>query len=209
MSDSEQLEHEYEQRIAALTYVCERLDQMVRDALTIPHVDRIAFRVKDITSFVTKALKAKDDGTRKYDAPFRQIEDQVAGRVIVFFRSDLEPARKCVVKILGPVEYVRKEPAGPSAFGYESDHFVFTIPEHVIPREWSNRFDVPTTFEMQIRTLFQHAWAEPQHDIGYKGRALSDETKRELAWIAASAWGADTTLDRVQHRMRDGEPSSG
>jgi putative GTP pyrophosphokinase len=203
MSDSpaHRLAQEYEQRIDALKYVCERLDRMVQDALEIAHIDRVAFRVKDSVSFANKALNCNDDGSPKYDAPFRQIEDQVAGRVIVFFRSDLATAHDCLVNVFGPVEITRKEPAGPGEFGYESDHFVFSIPEHVRPDEWKERFDFPSTFEMQVRTLFQHAWAEPQHDIGYKGRELSDDTKRELAWIAASAWGADTTLDRLERRI--------
>jgi putative GTP pyrophosphokinase len=85
VSDSEYLARQYEQRIAALTHVRERLECLVSDSLSVSHIDRIVFRVKDTSSFVTKALKTKDDGTRKYDAPFRQIEDQVAGRVIVFF----------------------------------------------------------------------------------------------------------------------------
>jgi putative GTP pyrophosphokinase len=202
MTDSDELARDYDLRRRDLTYVRDRLETIVRDALVIPHLDRIAFRVKDTSSFVTKALKTQSDGSLKYADPFRQIEDQIAGRVIVFFRSDLDAARDCLLDVLGPVEDVRKEPAGPSEFGYESDHFIFVIPEHVTPAGWSGRFDVPATFEMQVRTLFQHAWAEPQHDVGYKGGELSQDTRRELAWIAASAWGADMTLERLQGRLR-------
>jgi ppGpp synthetase/RelA/SpoT-type nucleotidyltranferase len=51
---------------------------------------------------------------------------------------------------------------------------------------------MPTTFEMQVRTLFMHAYAEPPHDWGYKsGGELTRDVERQLAWIAASAWGAD------------------
>lgn len=45
-----------------------------------------------------------------------------------------------------------------------------------------------------------HAWAEPQHDMGYKGDP-GPEVKRELAWIAASAWGADRTLNEVARKL--------
>jgi ppGpp synthetase/RelA/SpoT-type nucleotidyltranferase len=61
---------------------------------------------------------------------------------------------------------------------------------------------MPSTFELQIRTLFMHAWAEPQHDMGYKAaQELTREIRRELAWIAASAWGADQAYDRVFQRL--------
>jgi len=34
-----------------------------------------------------------------------------------------------------------------------------------------------------------HAWAEPNHNLGYKGPAdLTQDQRRHLAWIAASAW---------------------
>ena len=200
MTDRETLAHEYEARISVLRTIRDRLEQITRDALTIPHVDRIDFRVKDTTSFVTKAL-TRNEPDFQYTAPLHQIEDQVAGRILVLFRSDLDPARDCLTHVFGEMEFVRKEPSSPSEFGYESDHFIFAIPAHLRPEGWSERFDVPTTFEMQVRTLFQHAWAEPQHDIGYKGNDLTDETRRELAWIASSAWGADFTLERVRRRI--------
>jgi ppGpp synthetase/RelA/SpoT-type nucleotidyltranferase len=61
---------------------------------------------------------------------------------------------------------------------------------------------MPTTFELQIRTLCMHAWAEPQHDVGYKSaEELSREDRRELAWIAASIWGADHGFERVLKRL--------
>jgi ppGpp synthetase/RelA/SpoT-type nucleotidyltranferase len=62
---------------------------------------------------------------------------------------------------------------------------------------------MPETFELQVRTLFQHAYAEPQHNLGYKpGDAqLTDEVRRELAWVAASSWGADQALDRVREQL--------
>jgi putative GTP pyrophosphokinase len=53
-----------------------------------------------------------------------------------------------------------------------------------------------------VRTLFQHAYAEPQHDVAYKAKTpLTRDDKRELAWIAASAWGADQALMRVRKQI--------
>jgi putative GTP pyrophosphokinase len=193
----------FRDRIDQLDQLSRQLEDLTREALTgIERIDRISFRRKDEESFAKKALKEDQGGVRKYQSPFREIEDQVAGRVIVFFLSDLEPVKVKLRDAFGAVEDVRKEPASPQEFDYESDHLVFPIPGYKVPEAWAGRHDVPVTFEMQVRTLFQHAWAEPQHDVGYKGRELERDQLRELAWVAASAWGADHALDRVWQAVR-------
>jgi putative GTP pyrophosphokinase len=186
----------YDVRVPLLTLLAERLAVKANDALKgVPHIDRISFRVKERNSFLRKA------SLPKYSEPLTQLEDQVAGRVITFFRDDLEPVREHLCRWFGDVEHEVKEPVGPTEFGYESHHFVFVISEHWKPDGWTAVEKMPTTFELQIRTLFMHAWAEPQHDLGYKG-VVDVDTKRELAWIAASAWGADRTLNEIAGRMQ-------
>jgi ppGpp synthetase/RelA/SpoT-type nucleotidyltranferase len=169
----------------------------------VKHIDRLAFRVKGRDSFLNKA-SAMEDGQPKYTNPLVELEDQVAGRVITFFRDDIAIVRARLEEWFGAVEHEVKEPSGPTEFDYESDHYVFVINEHDKPDGWSSIEDMPTTFEFQVRTVFMHAWAEPQHDLGYKapgGIELNRETKRELAWVAASAWGADRTLNQVAARL--------
>lgn len=37
-----------------------------------------------------------------------------------------------------------------------------------------------------------HAYAEPQHNLGYKRmKTIPSEINRQLAWVAATSWGAD------------------
>jgi ppGpp synthetase/RelA/SpoT-type nucleotidyltranferase len=182
----------------------ETLASRTEEALTgLKHIDRIAFRVKDRESFLEKAQKPK------YTSPLVELEDQVAGRVITFFRSDIPLVKERLTNWFGPVEHETKEPASASEFDYESDHYVFVIPEHCKPEGWGNLEQMPTTFEFQVRTLFMHAWAEPQHDLGYKpgGIELDRDTKRGLAWIAASAWGADHALNDIALQLTKGRAS--
>src|SRR5438309_2910507 len=119
----------YAARQEATAELCSRLELRVKEVLDgFHHIDRIAFRPKSVESFAKKSEALADTGQRKYAEPLRQIEDQVAGRVIVFFRDDLTPVTERLASELGPIEAMHKEPVGDAEFGYESDHFIFVIP---------------------------------------------------------------------------------
>lgn len=193
----EDLRSAYTARFPLLEELAIRLQREVKSALEgVRHVDRISFRVKTVESFVDKAT---DPRTRPpYGDPLVEIEDQVAGRVVVFFLQDVELVAERIRRNFSVVELTHKRPSKDEEFGYESHHLICLIPPHVTPAEWGRHDRLPATFEMQVRTLFMHAWAEPQHDLAYKGPAdLPATARRELFWVAASAWGADQALDRI------------
>ena len=50
-----------------------------------------------------------------------------------------------------------------------------------------------------MKTLFQHAWSEAEHDLGYKPGTvpLTSDEKRRLAFTAAQSWGADRVFDEL------------
>ena len=175
---------------------CDHIESMMEDALEgTPHIDRIAFRVKGESSFLEKA--------EDYEDPLKEIEDQIGGRVIVFFVSDIA----VVCDALGKggfhvVERESKHPPKYSEFDYESVHYVCLIPVTAKNDSWEQH-QLPTTFEIQVRTIFMHAFAEPQHDLKYKNtQQLTTKQKRKLSWIAASAWGADEMLNNVRKELQ-------
>ena len=189
--------NKYESRFPILLELKNELERLTKIALSgIENIDRVSFRVKNSISFFDKA--SDPDNDPPYSHPLAEIEDQVAGRIIVFFRDDLDIVKNKLQGTFNTVEFERRRPKADAEFGYESNHLIFKIPPQDKTEEWEKCDDLPETFELQIRTIFMHAYAEPQHDFGYKSaQELPQDIRRELAWIAASAWGADRAYGRV------------
>lgn len=146
------------------------------------------FRVKGLNSF-RKKVKNK-----KYHSPIHEIEDQIGCRIVVRYRKDVEKVKKKISELFRFRERILKESEQPSTFEYEAYHVVCKIPDDIRER---NKIETKF-FEIQIMTMFQHAWAETTHDILYKEKiAMDKETKKKLAWLSANAWGADKILMEI------------
>lgn len=195
-----QLEESYRQRFGAvlepLAISIERhLSDLLREEARI---DRIVARAKSVDRFLKKSRKVNDDGTPKYPEPLEQIQDQVGARVVTFYSSDVERISSVIDKYLRPVETRNIVPDSEWEFGYFGRHYVLLIPSDVIDASFDQAL-TPTFFELQVKTLFQHAWSEANHDLGYKPEtaALSADAKRRLAFTSAQAWGADRVFDEL------------
>jgi ppGpp synthetase/RelA/SpoT-type nucleotidyltranferase len=213
--EARQLRDTFARRVPMLEALAADLENVAKTGLRVyehEHVDRVYFRAKDPKSFVGKVRKREEDvaaGVLKddvpvtpYTNPLTQIEDQVAGRALVFFLHDIKPVVAILEDAFHRVEMQDRAPQKDAEFGYESTHLVCAIPDELRPPGWLNEEWMPQTFELQVRTLFSHAWAEPQHDLGYKGAGdLTRKQRRHLAWIAASAWGADEGLERAWNEI--------
>ncbi len=196
MSDFQTIYPEHRAKI--LVPLATRLQEYVEQCLKgVSRIDRVSARAKAVERFVQKALKAKADGTPKYSDPLSQIQDQIGVRIVTFYVSDVDRVSKIVETYLRPVEKQAILPESDSEFGYVGKHYILFVPTDLfdasIPRD-----KAPTFFELQIKTLFQHAWSEAEHDVGYKPtEALGRDQKRRIAFTAAQAWGADHIFNEL------------
>ena len=183
-----------------LTETCSRLQNYVQENMIgIPRIDRISARVKGEASFAAKAGKLSD-GSLKYDDPLREIQDVIGLRIVVFYRQDVAAISQIVESLFRHVERRLIEPESDSDFSYFGQHYVCFLPEDVQLDEADVQ---PTYFELQIKTLFQHAWSEANHDLGYKSEeGLSPEQKRLLAFASAQAWGGDRAFEELFDLLR-------
>ena len=152
-------------------------------------IDRIAARAKTPSSFVAKARRTDQAGGMRYPDPLHDIQDLIGARVIVFYLDDVEPVCATLLRYMREIENRFHAPEKANEFGYVGKHLILILPDEAFVGGENDR---PTCFEIQIKTLFQHAWSEADHDLGYKTRCcLSDDQRRRLAYAAASSWGAD------------------
>jgi putative GTP pyrophosphokinase len=162
-----------------------------------PRVDRVTARAKSVDRFLAKAETIV--GTRKkYSEPLRQIQDQIGARIITFYLSDVDRIGEVVLRYFRPIETKDLVPDSQWKFGYFGRHFILIVPTDVIDSSIDKTL-VPQFFELQVKTLFQHAWSEANHDLGYKpgSRPLDPDAERRLAFTSAQAWGGDRVFDEL------------
>lgn len=182
--------------------IASRLADFLSETLSDnPRVDRISARAKSPDRFIKKALKINDDGLIKYTDPLIQIQDQIGARVTVFYKQDVETISREINKYLRSIEDKQIVPDDSDKFGYVGKHFILFLPTDVI-RDDADQSEVPQFFELQIKTLFQHAWSEAEHDLSYKSCVeLTDLQKRQVAFTAAQAWGADEIFGQLFEQL--------
>jgi putative GTP pyrophosphokinase len=204
MTDDE-LRAEYTSRHqATLSPVAHRLAEHLRGSVSdLPRIDRVSARAKGIDRFMGKATKVIGGGGRKYADPLNQIQDQIGARIITFYLQDVEAAAAAIERYYNRIELRSVVPESFNEFGYESKHYVLALPEDVF-EDGADRRRAPKFFELQIRTLFQHAWSEAEHDVGYKAtQELTLLQRRQMAFAAAQAWGADHIFSTLNRELAD------
>jgi predicted RNase H-like nuclease/ppGpp synthetase/RelA/SpoT-type nucleotidyltranferase len=170
-------------------------------------------RAKTVASFAAKAARTLD-GEPLYAEPLEDITDQIGVRVITYLHSDVT----AVADLLGdPVgsglrvlddRDMGQETASQGRFGYASRHLLVALVEPAV--------DVPSTerrAQVQVRTVLQHAWAEFEHAIRYKGRipaADAPDLDRRFTLAAGLLELADREFalirDRLQASVADPRP---
>jgi putative GTP pyrophosphokinase len=171
-----------------------------------PRIDRISARAKSIDRFLGKAAAMVDDRP-KYTEPLEQIQDQVGARIITFYKDDVPRVVDAVSNYFRSIESRAMLPDREWEFGYFGHHSILLLPKDVVEPDWDHDL-VPSFFELQVKTLFEHAWSEANHDLGYKPgqMPLSTDEARQLAFTSAQAWGADRVFNELFLNRRGTTP---
>ncbi|TNM49550.1 DUF429 domain-containing protein [Nocardioides albidus] len=164
-------------------------------------------RAKSVSSFAAKAARTSG-GRPLYADPLREITDQIGVRVITYVDSDVQ----AVVDLLDDQAVVHddrdlgQETASEGRFGYSSRHLLVGVDP---AGDGDPADDVLQGHQaaIQIRTVLQHAWAEFEHDIRYKGTVPAEhvlELDRRFTLAAGLLELADREFSTIRDLLREG-----
>jgi ppGpp synthetase/RelA/SpoT-type nucleotidyltranferase len=156
-------------------------------------------RAKSVSSFAEKVMrKAEGD-------PLRRFTDLCGARVITTTTAEALAVGGWIAKhfVIDKINSVNKsQQLAAREFGYRSVHYIVQInrPELLgvpIPPEIGER-----KAEIQVRTLLEHAYADFDHDIGYKSHfKIPDKWKRITGRAAALLEETDEALGAVVREL--------
>ena len=180
---------------AAADFV-EAIEDLLNDAGVI--FDRVAARVKRWPSYKAKAKKTSPEtGEPAYPNPWTDIHDLVGVRVTLFHSTAIPQAIDVLGESFEVVRSVDKaaQTRISGGFGYGSHHLILRVTDAI---EELAEFR-GMTFEVQIRTVLQHAWAEFEHDIRYKHgpKPPSPQVDRLFTLAAGLIELADQQFDEI------------
>lgn len=142
-------------------------------------------------------------GENKYSR-LTDVTDLARLRVITYFADDVDRVADIIERefeIDRANSIDKRAELRDDQFGYLSLHYVAALskPRNTLPEY---RLFQGLKFEVQIRSIIQHAWAEIHHDLGYKTQqAIPREHRRDFARIAGLLETADIAFRSIRRDL--------
>ncbi|MGN4124873.1 GTP pyrophosphokinase [Lysinibacillus sphaericus] len=193
---------EYESKRAMYLEYEDNIKRLVNSLLKTEeiYIHAIESRVKELES-----LKKKINDKNKYKS-INEITDILGLRLITYFEDDVDKIANLLKQefILDKVNSVDKRAKdNPEEFGYASLHYILKLkePRASLP-EYENFKNI--NFEIQIRSILQHAWAEIEHDLGYKSKKeVPHSIRRDFSRVSGLLELADKEFIRIKEFLKN------
>jgi putative GTP pyrophosphokinase len=165
-------------------------------------VHSVAYRIKSQDSVLRKL---KSSTTRRN---MESLTDLLGFRVITYFPDDVDRAAKIIRQefLIDEENSIdKRDVLDPDRFGYLSMHYIAKLDAK---RASLTEYAAYTKifFEIQIRSILQHAWAEIEHDLGYKSQAaVPRSVRRDFSRLAGLLELADNEFVRIRDDLNAAE----
>lgn len=185
---TESMVREFEERREGLIALGERLEgqlQAMLEQACLP-VQFVTWRLKSSASLARKLARPEKTYRQLWD-----VTDLVGLRVATYFDDHVEQVARLIERSFRVDLAHSADLAKP--VGYRSLHYVCALPSGPHP---------DFRFELQLRTVLQHAWAEVEHDLGYKADdAVPEQIRRRFSRVASLLEIADQEFSSIRREL--------
>ncbi|MFA4824348.1 MAG: hypothetical protein WC593_04240 [Methanoregula sp.] len=180
-----------------------KTETIIKELLNEEHfsIHEISSRTKEIDSFSDKVKKEE-----KFYDKLSDVTDLSGVRIICYFSDDVDKAAAIIrenFKVNYEKSIDKRKLLEPDQFGYLSLHYIVEFSdERLILPECKKYKELMC--EIQIRSILQHAWAEIEHDFGYKSSiGIPKEIRRQFSRQAGLLELADEQFVAIKNDIRD------
>jgi len=164
---------------------------------------QIETRIKPLPSFLDKAYRLIS--SNEHFSP--RFNDLLGVRVIAFYLEDVDRIAELIERKfkvhLKNFEYEAQHRA-PDKFGYSSKHYKISLPNSFGSSKLEKLKNI--VFEVQIRTVAQHAWSIIDHKIRYKTtEELPTDIQRQIFQLSALFEMADNQFYSIKQKLEESE----
>ncbi len=163
----------------------------------------IVARTKDSESLYQKVARQPN----KYRS-LADVHDLTGIRIVTYFHDDVKEAARIIeneFSIDRDQSVDKSTLLDTTEFGYLSVHFIASMNEQRLALSEYGRFKDHTA-EIQIRSILQHAWAEIEHDLGYKNpNSVPAEVRRSFSRVAGLLEIADQEFVNIKRQLKQFE----
>ncbi|MEV4017660.1 hypothetical protein AB0J35_44945 [Nonomuraea angiospora] len=194
----------YEEAVADLDDLGRHLVLIIENTLQNAgiYVHVVRHRVKKFESATQKLAS-----TFYRFAQFRDLHDLLGVRVITYFPDQVNEVASCITKTVLSIDADRSIDKRAlhdfDRFGYMSLHYVATLSNSYCSLPAYAKFQ-GIRFEVQIRSILQHAWAETEHDLGYKSQyGIPHDFRRRFSRLAGLLELADEEFQNIRNGLTE------
>jgi ppGpp synthetase/RelA/SpoT-type nucleotidyltranferase len=192
---------DYAARHKAYDDFADRVKALIDDLLSENNID-----VHSVTARA-KGLEQLREKLQRPESSYELLEDvtDLAGvRIITHLSDDVDRAGKIIEQefsIDRANSIDKRASLDPDRFGYLSLHYVASLSKSRAKLTEYRRYP-ELKVEIQIRSILQHAWAEIEHDLGYKAKTdVPRQIRRRFSRIAGLLELADQEFVGIRDEL--------